>query len=119
MLAYFFRVLDSKDKPTGYVGLVIGTTQRECFWGIDCATDPYSVDVISAYQGGICFLEPKPEYDENGIECEVHDENEEYEVIGGFPSAWKNDLGWRKPKWVTDPNFTSSYANTWKQTKNG
>ena len=93
MIAYHFRVME-KGVPNGWVGFAFGDSLHQLFDQIDFYVDPYSVEIKKASSGSAFQRQDKP--DEFTYDCE--DTNADV-------CCFDCDDGWKKPKWVTDPNF--------------
>ena len=93
MIACYFRVIQDGE-PVGWVGFAFAQNMRELFWQVDAHVDPYRVEVKTAHQGSACVLQTHLGDDD-------YDETDQ-EVIG---HASFDDDDWKKPKWVTDPDF--------------
>jgi hypothetical protein len=96
MVAYYFRVIEDDGKPNGWVGFAMARNMWDLMWQIDCHVDPYSVEIKVANSFSYCekqIKEGEYEYNLN------HDDTEVCET------PLFDDDGWKKPKWVTDPDF--------------
>ena len=89
MIAYFFRFVDFKGEPTGYTGLAVAANMTDMFWTIDEFGDPYSVEIKSATEGGVCFLETEDGDSVTRTEVETCEKN---------PLA-TDVIKWRRPTW--------------------
>jgi len=94
MIAYHFRTVKN-DKPTGWIGFAFAQNMEELFCQIDNHTDPYQVEIRKALSGSAYVLQTK-----NG---EYYYDEIDYEMFGHCTFDGEN--GWKKPKWVTDPDF--------------
>ena len=94
MLAYHFRVIQDTH-PNGWVGFAFAQSMEELFWQIDNHTDPYQVEIRKALSGSACVMQISDGAD--------YYEEMNHEIIGNC--AFDDEKGWKKPKWVTDPDF--------------
>jgi hypothetical protein len=92
MIAYSFRSM-TQDKPSVWIGLAVAQNMKDLFWQIDSHIDPYSVEIKKMDRGSACML-----LVDNGDDFEESD----YEIHG---FSLPEESGWKKPKWVTDPDF--------------
>jgi hypothetical protein len=90
MIAYYFRTIDEKGKPTNWMGMAFAQSKEELFWQIDEFCDPYSVEIMTARRGGYCR---RIEID--GDEHLSHD----HEISEDEPLFDDESYPWRKPKW--------------------
>jgi len=92
MIAYSFRAV-TEDKSRVWVGFAVAQNMVDLFWQIDSHIDPYSVEIKKMYSGSACML----------LVCDGDDIDEsDYEVHG---ISLPEESGWKKPKWITDPDF--------------
>lgn len=92
MIAYSFRAM-TEDKASFWVGFAVAQNMKDLFWQIDNHIDPYKVEIMKIDRGSACLLlaEIGDDFDESGHE------------INGY--SIPEESGWKKPKWVTDPDF--------------
>ena len=90
MIAYSFRVIN---KPSVWVGFAVAQNMKDLFWQIDNHIDPYMVEIKKLERGSACFklFKDGEDFDESDHE------------INGY--SIPEESGWKKPKWVTDPDF--------------
>jgi len=96
MIAYHFRVVEDDGKPNGWVGFAMARNMRDLFWHIDTHVDPYSVEIQVAHSFSYCEKQS----------CEGEDQYEvNHEISEVHQTEFFDSDGWKKPRWVTDPNF--------------
>ena len=93
MIAYSFRAV-TEDKASFWVGFAVAQNMKDLFWQIDNHIDPYMVEIKKLERGSACF-----KLFEDGEDFEESD----HEIIGCHYGDDEDD--WKKPKWVTDPDF--------------
>lgn len=102
MLAYVFRIIDDRGKPTGYYGFAFAKNKRDMFHVIDYHYDPFRVEVQTIYDGSLF-----------GLMLEVPDKVDEEDgvfvlqeaVVHQIPFVPDGEVGefrehkWRRPTW--------------------
>ncbi len=93
MNAVWFREMD-EGKPTGVIGLAVARDAASLFWQIDAHIDPFSVEIMTAHEGSIMWVQGAEVSEGNR---EVDSDYEKFDV------PFADEKGWRKPGWATDP----------------
>lgn len=89
MIAYFFRFIGDKGKPTGWVGFALAADKEDMIWRIDEFGDPYCCQIKSTTHfswAAQCSDDEEESYEKHEF-CEL--------------APTPSDDGWRDPPWVT------------------
>lgn len=89
MIAVFFRVMNPRGKPSGYVGFAAAKDKQSLLWVIDEFCDPYNVEIQTAHKFGMCVQHE--DIENKGFQLDKLETSEE------LPNPHEGK--WRKPKW--------------------
>ena len=90
MIAYYFRVIDENEQPTGWVGFAAAANMVDLFWEIDKYGNPHLAEVQKAQSFSWCA-----QLNSESLEYHDHEVTEDCESLD--PDKWK------KPRWPDNP----------------
>lgn len=95
MKAYYFRLMDGNDEPTGFIGIVLAKNMADLFWAVDEFCDPYLCQIMPVTTStGVCMYTAVTRH--GGAVDGV--ERSDIEVPENFPYPDEGNR-WQKPKW--------------------
>lgn len=103
MIAYYFRFINDKKRPTGWIGCAVARDKVELFWEIDRHGDPYRCVIQRARSFSWCAkVHP------HSLRYSQHEITDELDVL--------DPTGWRRPRW---PREVYGHHRVWQGISEG